>query len=107
MPSSIDVLARPVRIFCRSRLKLSTAFFMPSSASFVMSLIMIPSLGEAGLFGVADDLGAHRLAAHDALDVATAGHVEHDDGHLVIAAQREGGRIHHLEVLAQRLAERH
>src|SRR5262247_2763512 len=97
MPSSIAVFARPVRIFWRSRLNESTAFFMPSSASVVMSLIMLSSLfREARPLAILDDGGTDGLAAHDPLDVATRLHVEHDDGHLVIAAERESGSIHDL-----------
>src|ERR1044071_3693154 len=98
MVSSIEVFARPVRIFCRSRLNESTAFFMPVSVSLVMSLIMVSSR-KSRLLGVLHDRRTDLLTAHDALDVATVRHVEHDDAHLVVPAQRERVRDHHAEVL--------
>src|SRR5262245_15831115 len=108
MPSSIAVLARPVRIFWRSRLNESTAFFMPSSVSDVMSLIMVsPLVGEPSLLVVLDDRRADRLAADHSVNVATRRHVEHDDAHLVVAAQRERGPVHHAEVLLEGIRERH
>src|SRR3954447_24680520 len=102
MPSSIAVFARPVRIFWRSRLNESTAFFMPSSVSVAMSLIMVPlRSGVLGLLGVAHHAGAHGLAREDGADVAGLSHVEDDDRHLVVAAQRERGRVHDVQILAQ------
>src|SRR5688572_13067110 len=105
MPSSIAVFARPVRIFWRSRLNESTAFFMPSSASLVMSLIMffpLRVLGELGLVAAADD-GADLLAAHDAANVTGSGQLEHGDLQIIVAAQRESRRVHHAQVALQRI----
>src|ERR1041384_830552 len=107
MPSSMAVFARPVRIFARSRLKDSTAFFMPSSASLLMSLIIGSSGREARLLVVVDHGGPHLLAAHDALDVATGTHVENDDAHVVVATELERGAVHDLQLLVDRVLERH
>ncbi len=49
------------------------------------------------------DQRADRLAADHALDVAARVQVEDDDGQLVVAAQRDRGRVHDLEVLLQHL----
>src|SRR5688572_12610371 len=80
------------------------AFFMPSSASLAMSSTM-SNLREAGLEGVLDDARADGGPADDALDVATLGHVEHHDGHLVVPAQRERGGVHDFQILVQRVGE--
>src|SRR5437868_6801304 len=45
------------------------------------------------------------LAHHDALQRAVLEDREYIDGELLIAAQRERRRIHHLEVLHERLVE--
>src|SRR5712692_2892216 len=51
-------------------------------------------------------LGAHALPEHHTLDIPRPVHIEHHDGHAVIHAQRNGRRVHHLQVLAQHLAVR-
>src|SRR5213082_1851202 len=45
--------------------------------------------------------GAHRLAIHDLHQVAASADVEHDETQSVTAAQRDRGRIHHLEILVE------
>ena len=45
-------------------------------------------------------------AADDFRDVAGGFHVEYDDRDLPLHAEREGGEVHDLELLGDRLAER-
>src|SRR5919197_1450869 len=49
------------------------------------------------------DPGADRLAAHCPADVPIGEQVEHDDGQVVVVAQRQGGGVHHLELAPDRL----
>src|SRR5690242_13744149 len=113
MPSTSAVLARPVRSRESSWRSDSTLLPMRACASFLMSLSMggpaskvrpASIAGEkgraatraAGLSGV--DQGAYRLALHDPHQVARTGHVIDPQRHVVIAAKRDGGSIHHLQV---------
>src|SRR5260221_1181706 len=45
--------------------------------------------------------GAHRLAIYDLHQVAANADVEHDETQAVVAAQRDRGRIHDLEIPVQ------
>src|ERR1700691_4768803 len=44
---------------------------------------------------------AHPLAQHHAFQVSRHVHIEHDDRHLVVHAQRDGRRVHHHQTLFQ------
>ena len=49
------------------------------------------------------DEGPHALAGHYLVQVAPVGHVEHDDRQVVVHAQSERGRVHHLQAAGQRV----
>ena len=50
--------------------------------------------------------GSHSLAGNYPIDVALGVHVEDDDRHVVVHAQRQRGRVHHLQAALERLAVR-
>src|SRR5581483_1295397 len=47
--------------------------------------------------GSGADQRSHFFAGKDAPDVSRTVQVEDDDGQVVLAAKRDGGRVHHLE----------
>src|SRR2546422_3254266 len=116
MWSSSATLARPVRSAASSLRKSSTAFSMRVLACAIASLLL--PIAVMGFFPpgveVSGDLlllqihpqargpsaprhaGAHALAVHHALDISMHVQVEHDDGHVVVHAQRNGRRVHDL-----------
>ena len=71
-----------------------------------MSSSSISSTGPpfSSLGGPAGDQRAHPLAADDPIYVAGVPHVEDVDGKVVVHAERERGRVHHLEPALDRLA---
>src|SRR6185312_933927 len=118
MPSTSAVLARPVRRRVSSCLSASMLLPMRVWASVLMSLIMgvsrwiwladeYSSAGRGGRrrapgASVAHQ-GAHRFAAHDAQQVARHRHVVDAQRRVVVAAQRDRGGVHHLEVALDHL----
>src|SRR5664279_3877225 len=117
--------ARPVRIFCSSPLNASIERAIFCSAVFLMSAIVIShsSRGNAGpLPSFLDPLGgpgakrqvrgqsyvnerALVLALDDALERARLEDREDADRQLLVAAERERGRVEHLQVLDDGLVE--
>ena len=53
------------------------------------------------------DPGSDGLSHHDALDVPGLADVEDDDRQFVVHAERDGGRVHHLEPPLERRQVRH
>src|ERR1700712_3804709 len=113
--------ARPVRIFCSSPLNDSMERAIFVSAVFLMSAVLMisrhSSLAHArhGWRGASNMHSAlssdvHQrafvLAEDDALEGARLEDAEHLDGQVLVAAQREGRGVHHLQVAADRLVER-
>src|ERR671937_2702658 len=97
MLSRSEADARPVRTDANSRPSASMALFIRLSRS-LRTVCMAASSRRHD--------GADAFSHHDALDVAQSGEVEHDDGKLVVHAQGNGGGVHNLEPLAQRLQMR-
>ena len=96
--SRIVVVARPVRTPASSWRTWSVAAvirFVHSAYNPFRSFTSI----------VVSPLGSHqgpdRLADDRALDVARRAEVEHDDRKPVVHAERDGGRVHHLQSLLQ------
>src|SRR5918995_5164095 len=93
--------ARPVRIelnsWCVASIDLSIRLFASARKSSIAA-IRAPSLGGT-------DDRADALARGDAPDVALR-QLEHVDREPVVHAQREGGRVHHLEPALDRLEVR-
>src|SRR5690349_2215463 len=98
--SRMPVCARPVRTLERSALNASTLLCIFASVFFFRSGIMARSLGRSqvhqGAFVLAGDHAAEGVLAEDA---------EHVDRQLLVPAQRQCGRIHHLEIALDRLVE--
>src|SRR5688572_12906048 len=99
MWSSSPVCARPVRTLDKSTLKASTllcifcSVFLRSSASIGPS----PSDVYQRALVLADDHAQQRVFPEDA---------EHVDRQLLVAAQRQRGGVHHLQVALDGLVER-
>src|SRR4051794_31722023 len=96
--------ARPVRTVASSPRLDSTDFAMRPPASSSISSISStwPPFSSTG--GRAGDQRAHPLAADDPIYVARVSHVEDVDRQVVVHAERERGRVHHLEIALDRLA---
>src|SRR4051812_34604619 len=92
--SRMEGVAMPVRILAKSRRTASTDFCMRSLMEFSSSMAFSPTLGLLA----AVDQGADFLAAGGLHQVPGHVHVEHQDGDVVLAAERESGSIHHLEL---------
>src|SRR3954469_11901940 len=92
--SRMEGEAMPVRILARSRRTASTDFCMRSLMDFSSSMAFPPAFG---LFAAVDQ-GSDFLAAGRLHQVPGHVHVEHQDGNVVLAAERESGGIHHLEL---------
>src|SRR6266516_2546268 len=96
--------ARPVRTVASSPRLDSTDFCirpLASSSSSSISSTVPPFRSSGGLAGYQR---AYLLAADDPIYVALARHVEDVDRQVVVHAEREGGRVHHLEAALDRLA---
>src|ERR1044071_7197420 len=109
MWSSSPVCARPVRTFARSFLSDSRLFFIFCSAVFLTSGIMLLSSTNETPSSCAESYVHHRalvLAQHHALQSMRLEDAEYVDGELLVAAQRERGRVHDLQVLDDRFVER-
>src|SRR5690349_14368047 len=80
--------------------KCSRVFWMRAWRSFTASsaMLMAFSLLRAAL---AVHGGADRLAEDDALHVPARAEVEHDDRQVVVHAEADRRRVHHLQVLLQ------
>src|SRR5450759_2557837 len=88
MSSSTVAEARPVRTTENSCPRCPRALSMRSPASeMTWSATVVPS----------SDDRSDTLALERALDVRVTLHVEHDDGQVVVHAQRDGRVVHHLE----------
>src|SRR4030095_15076905 len=98
MWSSRPVCARPVRTLARSCFNVSTDFCIFCSADFLTSLIIVPprsTMHERALVS----------ARYHALQRTRNEDREHLEQHFLVAAQRERGSVHHLQVLDDRLVE--
>src|ERR1700750_2755051 len=109
--------ARPVRIFCSSALNASMDRPILVWAVFLMSAVLMISphwharrrRRRASIRSSRAASDVHQrafvLAQHDALERARLEDAEHLDGQVLVAAQRERGGVHDLQVLADRLVE--
>src|SRR5438067_2353733 len=107
MWSRSPVCARPVRTLARSFLSASRLFFILLSAVFFTSAIMLWLLRDSTI--QSDSNVHHRafiLSEHHALQRVRLEDTEHIDRKLLIAAQRERGRVHDFQVLDDRFIER-
>src|SRR5580704_3855496 len=105
MLSSSATLARPVRMPARSLRKSSTAFSMRvlawASASLLVAMVVIGWLLRfPGWLGRSDHRTDPCTQQHP-FQISRHAHIEHDDGHFVVHAQRDGGGIHHRKTLLQ------
>src|SRR4051794_16002108 len=94
MLSSSPTLARPVRTPAMSRRTRSSA-----ASIFVFTSPNMPckSLKSIALQERLRNSCADRFTHDDAADVSGLSQVEDDDRHLVVHAQRDGSRVHHLQ----------
>src|SRR6185369_16434549 len=105
MPSRRATAARPVRMCLSSVFNASTEACMRRSVSFLISAIVGMSAPSDAGDGDARSAPALRLfhdapdglPHHHAPDVAGDEEIEDADGHAVLAAERDGGRVHHAE----------
>src|SRR5258706_11009311 len=95
------VCARPVRTLARSCFSASSDLAIFSVVCFLMSPIVIQSPVRKSIM----NQGAFVLTHHDALQRALLEDGEYVDRQLLVAAKRERGGVHHLEVLHERLVE--
>src|SRR3970282_1686893 len=104
MWSSSPVWARPVRTFARSVFSASTVFRIFCSAVFLISAIIarLPSIPCVPSIMQESSLV---FAQHDALERRRLENAEDVDRQLLVAAQRQRGGIHHLEILDDGLVE--
>src|SRR5260221_56182 len=112
MGSRMPGCARPVRIFARSCFSVSTDFAIFSVACFLISPIVIQSSAE---FLPTNSTYAFQTSAmhqralvfahHHSLERPRLEDREYVDRKLLVAAKRERGGVHHLEVLHERLVE--
>src|SRR5260221_9091861 len=112
MWSRMPGCARPVRIFARSCFSVSTDFAIFSVACFLISPIVIQSSAE---FLPTNSTYAFQTSAmhqralvfahHHSLERPRLEDREYVDRKLLVAAKRERGGVHHLEVLHERLVE--
>src|SRR5690606_20132953 len=100
MPSMRLGWARPVRGFFRSCWKLWMHFCMRCVASALMSLIMAYR-SFAWRMSVVAYQRTDILAAHNPRQVAGIVQVEDPQGNVVVAAQDDGGAIHHAEPVVE------
>src|SRR5215831_6745655 len=93
MPSSMVSDARPVRMPASSRRTVSTDTFI---FCFASAMRLLADIGELLLHH-----GADPLALDDAAQRALLPQVVDHDGQPVVLAERDGGRVHDLEVLLE------
>src|SRR4029077_7822570 len=97
MWSSSVTFARPVRTLASSLRKSSTAFSIRVRACTIASLLLEIVVIASSPRSFRRHRRAHFFAHHRAADISRPIHVEDDDRHPVVHAQRNGGRIHHGE----------
>src|SRR5262245_62819698 len=100
MWSSSPVCARPVRTLARSALKACTLLSIFWSVVFLSSAITMGTSAPSYV-----NQSALVLAEHHAPQRAGLEDAEHGDRQLLVAAQRERGGVHHLQVTRDRLVE--
>src|SRR6266536_536738 len=128
MWSRSPVCARPVRTLPRSAFSVSTDFPIFCSAVFLMSAIIVPPEQRFSVLRRASSVRARPLAyagrwtldprppstmhqralvapQHHALQRAGDVDREYLEQHVLVAAQRKRGRVHHPEILDDRLVE--
>src|SRR5579883_2444129 len=122
MRSTRAGFARPVRMVAKSCLRASTALLIRRSASLKISatIATLPCKGDILArcrphirTPTSDDLlrslcffhvmneRAVPFATHDTFQCPRLVHIEHDDGQVVILAQRKGGAVHDLQAHIQ------
>src|SRR5579862_672796 len=94
MWSSSETFARPVRTPASSLRKSSTAFSMRVRACTIASLLVEIALIALSPRSFCRHRRTHSFAHHRAADVSRPVHIEDDDRHPVVHAQRDGGGIH-------------
>src|SRR6478736_7908496 len=106
-------LARPVRIEDRSSRATDTAFSIFSSASKIVSSITSPfpvavarpwRLAPVAGHPSGGDQCSDLLTCDRTGDIAVDEQVEHQDGHAVVHAEAEGGRVGDLQATVDDLA---
>src|SRR6476646_11040977 len=111
-------LARPVRIVDRSSRATDTAFSIFSSASKRVSSITSPfpvavarpwrptpvATARPGVHQSGGDQRSDLLTCDRSGDIAVDEQVEHQDGHAVVHAEAEGGRVGDLQATVDDLA---
>src|SRR3990167_9667523 len=103
--------ARPVRIFCSSPFRASMDLAILASAVFLMSAMVMTSLDGSERDNARRRSDVHQgalvLAHHHAPERAGLEDREHLDRQFLVAAQRKGGGVQHLQVLGDGLVETH
>src|ERR1700681_301321 len=99
MWSKSVTLARPVRTLASSLRKSSTAFSMRRRACTVASLVLEITLIVSSPRSSRRHRGTHLFSHHRATNISRLVHIENDDRHAVVHAQRDGGGVHHGETL--------
>src|ERR1700690_777849 len=99
--STIAGVALPVWIEANSWSVCSRAFFIFALASASRGWDM----GAGGWGGSAFDQGADLLAGDAPKDGVLLVKVQDQDRHVVVQAEREGGRVHDLQALLERVDE--
>src|SRR5260221_5693019 len=100
--SRMPVCARPVRTLARSPLNASTLLSIFCSVVFFRSAITIAASRYCASYV---NQSALILAEDDAPQGILAEDVEHGDRQLLVAAQRQRGGVHHLELERDGLVE--
>src|SRR5438552_14085538 len=110
-PSSIVTVARPVRTPANSCFTCSSATFMRFVDSAYRPFKSLTSIGGSLRGPERTALRRHKradgLAGNGALDVARSLEVKHHDRQAIVHAQRDRGRVHDLEALAEHPPVRH
>src|SRR5262245_45747306 len=108
MWSSSPVWARPVRILARSCLSASTDFCIFCSVVLRISAMFIAAAPLRVSADPRSDVHQRALvlSEDDALERAGLHDVEHLDGQLLVATERESGRVHDLQLAIQCFVER-
>src|SRR3970282_1412122 len=100
MWSSRPVCARPVRTLARSALNACTLLSIFCSVFFFSSAITMAASAQSYV-----NQRALVLAQHHPPQRVLLEDVEHADRQLLVAAQRQRRRVHHLQLLVDRLVE--
>src|SRR5580700_701338 len=94
MWSSSVTLARPVRTLANSLRKSSTAFSIRVRACAIASLLFEIALIASSPRSFRGHRRSHFFTHHHAADISRPVHIEDDDRHAVVHAQRDGRGIH-------------